>query len=106
MQDTVRAPERDQSQAREPSNPPHRKPRLTTTDPSTGRAGKSYEGHTADEALAIARQAHEAWRSWRRTSFPQRAELMRKAAAVLRRERDRFAELMTAEMGKTITDGR
>jgi succinate-semialdehyde dehydrogenase/glutarate-semialdehyde dehydrogenase len=85
---------------------PDARPRITTTDPATGRAGRSYEGHTQDEAAAIARDARQAFEGWRRRPFAERAACMERAAAVLRRERDRFAELMTAEMGKTLKDGR
>jgi succinate-semialdehyde dehydrogenase/glutarate-semialdehyde dehydrogenase len=106
MQQKAEAPERDQSSAREPSNAPREKPRIATTDPATGRPGQSYEGHTADEAHAIARDVHRAFEGWRKTTFAERATLMKRAAEVLRRRRDEFAGLMTAEMGKTLKDGR
>lgn len=82
------------------------RPRFQAVDPATGRNGESYEGHSPEEALAVARGVHDAWREWRRTDFAERAGLMRKAAEVLRRRRDEFAALMTAEMGKTVTEGR
>jgi succinate-semialdehyde dehydrogenase/glutarate-semialdehyde dehydrogenase len=81
-------------------------PRFTTVDPSTGQPGQSYEGHSREAALTIAGDVHRAFGSWRTTSFAERARLMKAAAAVLRRRRDEFAELMTAEMGKLIKDGR
>ena len=79
---------------------------LQTVDPATGRPGRAYEGHTVEEARAIARRTRDAWVGWRGTAFAERADRMRAAAAVLRRRRDEFAELMTAEMGKTLTEGR
>jgi succinate-semialdehyde dehydrogenase / glutarate-semialdehyde dehydrogenase len=106
MDETARPPERDQSHAREPANPPGTKPRLSTHDPATGQPGRSYEGHTRDEALAIARDVRRAFEDWRRTSFTDRAKLMKRAAAVLRRRQGEFAEIMTAEMGKILKDGR
>src|SRR5829696_1681600 len=106
MDEPARVPERDQSHAREPATPSGTKPRLTTTDPATGQPGRSYEGHTREDALAIARDVRRAFEGWRRTSFPERAELMKQAAAVLRRRQDEFADLMTAEMGKILKDGR
>ncbi|MGO4705109.1 NAD-dependent succinate-semialdehyde dehydrogenase [Microvirga sp. 2MCAF38] len=81
------------------------KPRFDTADPSTGLPGRTYEGHTTDEALAIARDTHVIFDTWRRTSFAERAKLMAAAAGVLRRNQDAFAELMRAEMGKPITEG-
>jgi succinate-semialdehyde dehydrogenase/glutarate-semialdehyde dehydrogenase len=77
-----------------------------TTDPATLAPGTSYRGHTGAQAVAKARRAAEAQRAWRRTDFDERARLMRAAAGVLRRRRDEFANLMTSEMGKTVTDGR
>ena len=82
------------------------RPRFATTDPATAEAGRVFEGHTAGEALAFAQAAHERFKTWRRVPITERARLMKAAAAVLRRRQDQFAALMTAEMGKTLTEGR
>jgi succinate-semialdehyde dehydrogenase / glutarate-semialdehyde dehydrogenase len=82
------------------------RPRFQTVDPATGRAGAAYEGHAVREALTIARQARTAFDGWRRTGFAERSRRMAAAAAALRRRADEFARLMTAEMGKTLTEGR
>jgi len=79
---------------------------LQTVDPATGQPGRSYDVHTLSDAIDAATKAHAAFRDWRRTSFADRAAVMRKAAALLRERRDEYARLMTEEMGKTITDGR
>jgi succinate-semialdehyde dehydrogenase/glutarate-semialdehyde dehydrogenase len=105
MNEHARAPERDQSQSREPANAPDERPRFQTNDPATGQSGRAYEGHTGDEALAIAQRSRHAFEEWRRTSFSHRAGLMREAAVVLRRRQAEFAEIMTAEMGKTRKEG-
>ncbi|MCW2573957.1 MAG: Aldehyde Dehydrogenase, partial [Frankiales bacterium] len=96
--------ERDPSAPRE-AQPADERPALTAHDPATGQPGRSYTGHTVDEARGFARAAHAAWLGWRRTPIATRAQAMRAAAAVLRRRADEFAELMTAEMGKTRTEG-
>lgn len=85
---------------------PDVRPQFPTTDPSNEHPGPVYEGHRRDEALAIAGKVRSAWEIWRRTSFSERSSLMRRAAQLLRRQMDEFAELMTAEMGKTRTEGR
>jgi len=82
------------------------KPTFQVTDPATSRPGRSYPGHTPEEALRIARQARAAFGGWRRTAPDQRAALMRRAAEVLRSRREEFARLMTEEMGKTLAEGR
>jgi len=81
-------------------------PVFNATDPATLSAGKSYPGHSGQEAVAKIAHAAEAQRGWRKTGLDERAGLMRTAAGVLRRRRDEFAALMTSEMGKTVTDGR
>ncbi|WP_374468769.1 NAD-dependent succinate-semialdehyde dehydrogenase [Phenylobacterium sp.] len=82
------------------------RPTFQVVDPATGKPGRTYEGVTGEEALAIAGRVRERFESWRRTSFAERTALMREAAAVLRRRSDDFAELMCGEMGKTLADGR
>jgi succinate-semialdehyde dehydrogenase/glutarate-semialdehyde dehydrogenase len=81
------------------------RPVFKTEDPSTGLPLNAYRGYTREEALAIARKAHEAFKDWRKTSFGERAQMMKAAAATLRRRRSEFAALMTSEMGKTLTEG-
>ena len=81
------------------------RPTFATTNPATLAAGKTYTGHSAEDAARMARLAAEAQREWRRAGFEQRAVHMRKAATVLRSRREEFAGLMTEEMGKTVTDG-
>lgn len=82
------------------------RPVFQTVDPATGEPGRRYEGHTPDEALQIARASRAAFDGWRATSFAERGRLMRAAAQVLRDRQAEFAELMCAEMGKTLADGR
>ena len=80
--------------------------KLQTVNPATGEAGRSYDKHTIEEAHSAAEAAHKAFREWRRTSFAERAAVIRKAADVLRARKDEFARLMTEEMGKTLDEGR
>jgi len=104
--DERRRPERDQSAPREAGGEgPEERPRLTVVNPATGETVRTYEGHTTAEACGLAAAAHRAWQGWRRTGFAERSRLMRRAAEVLRARQGEFAELMTAEMGKTHADG-
>ncbi len=80
-------------------------PLFKTENPATGQPGKTYRGHTLEEALALAKEAHSAFQDWRQRPFSERANLMKAAAATLRRRAPEFAELMTAEMGKTHGEG-
>jgi len=79
--------------------------KLQTVNPATGEPGKAYDAHSLDDAKAAAKAARAAFLDWRRTSFDERAAIIRKAAEILRARKDEFARLMTEEMGKTVTDG-
>jgi len=79
---------------------------IETINPSTGEPGKSYDETSLDDALAAAAAAHEAFLQWRRTSFGERSAIIHRAADILRARSDEFAQLMTEEMGKTVTEGR
>ncbi|MDE2467207.1 MAG: NAD-dependent succinate-semialdehyde dehydrogenase [Bradyrhizobium sp.] len=76
-----------------------------TVNPATGENGPAYDGHTVEQAISIAAEVHQAQVHWRRTPFSARSGLMKGAAQAIRRNRERYARLMTDEMGKTITDG-
>jgi len=80
--------------------------RFQTVNPATGEPGRAYDGHTPVEAGAILGKVHAAFPGWRATPIDERARGLRAAAAILRTRRDEFAALMTAEMGKTLSDGR
>jgi succinate-semialdehyde dehydrogenase / glutarate-semialdehyde dehydrogenase len=78
---------------------------IQTVNPATGERGQAYTAHTLADAKGIAAACAAAQRSWRKSSFAARAELMHAAARVMRANKSRYAALMTAEMGKTVTDG-
>ena len=80
--------------------------KIQTVNPATGESGRSYDEQTIQEAQAAAATAHEAFKSWRRTSFPERGGAIHKAGQILRDRKEEFARLMTEEMGKTLADGR
>lgn len=50
--------------------------------------------------------SQNAWKAWRGSTFEDRSRLMHKAAAVLRADKETLAQLMTLEMGKTISEAR
>ena len=79
---------------------------IQTINPATGQPGESYDETAIDQAHAAASAAHEAFLKWRRTSFAERAAIVRKAGEILRARKDELSRLMTEEMGKTLSDGR
>ncbi len=81
------------------------RPVFATTNPATLAPGRSHPGHSTAEAAQRVVQAAQAQALWRRVPIDERAVLMRRAGAVLRARRAEHAALMTAEMGKPVTDG-
>jgi succinate-semialdehyde dehydrogenase/glutarate-semialdehyde dehydrogenase len=78
---------------------------LDAVNPATGETIKTYDEMTPQQTAAAVEEAYTAWKSWRKTSFSERAVPMKKAAALLRERKDAFAKLMALEMGKPFKQG-
>ena len=76
---------------------------ITTTNPATGESLATYKLHTDEEVQKAIAYADEAFGDWRKTSFKERTTLMKSAAKVLRRNKERYARTITLEMGKTLS---
>ncbi len=75
---------------------------IETIDPATGQRVRTFAPHTpADVEQRLARAAAAA-RAWRDTPTAERARVVARAAALLDDDRERYARLMTLEMGKLI----
>ncbi|NIM49810.1 MAG: aldehyde dehydrogenase family protein [Gemmatimonadales bacterium] len=79
---------------------------IDSVNPATGETVARYEETTPGEVTSILESAERACAAWRRTSFEQRAALMRRAGTVLRQREDEYAALMATEMGKPLPQGR
>jgi len=78
---------------------------IASVNPATGQQIKTYDEMTPAQVSAAVAQAHEAWKSWRKTSFADRGRLMKSAGEILRRRKEEFARLMAIEMGKPLKQG-
>jgi succinate-semialdehyde dehydrogenase/glutarate-semialdehyde dehydrogenase len=79
---------------------------IATVDPTTGRTLKAFDALTPAELEDRLARAAAAARTYRRTSFEERAQWCRAAADLLDADKDTLAELMTTEMGKTLAASR
>ena len=77
-----------------------------TTNPYTGKVVKTFPTATDAEIIQAIEDANTAFRSWKNTSFAERAEIMQKAADLLRKDIDGYAKLLTLEMGKVTAEAR
>jgi succinate-semialdehyde dehydrogenase/glutarate-semialdehyde dehydrogenase len=76
----------------------------STINPYTGELVKTYPNATNEEIEQAVTRAHEAFLSWRETSYDSRATILQRAADLLRENKRRFAEVLTLEMGKLLTE--
>jgi succinate-semialdehyde dehydrogenase/glutarate-semialdehyde dehydrogenase len=79
---------------------------IRTVNPTTGELVRSFDELTDAELGRRLATAAATFAAYRRTTFGARAGWMRRAADILDGERDRVAELMTTEMGKTLIAAR
>ncbi|HEX9022338.1 MAG TPA: NAD-dependent succinate-semialdehyde dehydrogenase [Geobacteraceae bacterium] len=79
---------------------------LESINPATGELLEAFEEWHAAKTESVVADVHGAWLDWRLTSFAQRADLMKKAAAGLRGNSEEYARMMALEMGKPIAEGR
>jgi succinate-semialdehyde dehydrogenase/glutarate-semialdehyde dehydrogenase len=79
---------------------------LQSINPSDGSLIGEYPEATEAEVAQALSESSVAFDSWRRTSFDERAAILRRASAQLRERREPLARLMALEMGKPVTQGR
>ena len=75
-------------------------------NPATGKTVKEYDELSLEEVEELIENMNNEFRKWRKKPFSERAELMKRAAQILRDGADEYAKLMAIEMGKPIKGGR
>ncbi len=74
---------------------------IATVNPATGEVIKKFQPLTDAEIEKKLQLAVSTFHSGRTTPYATRAKRMLKAAEILERDKEKFAKLMTLEMGKT-----
>ncbi len=75
---------------------------MEAINPASGERIREYAEDSPAEVDRKLARAGSAYGAWRRTTFAERASLMRRAGAILRERLTELAKLMTSEMGKTL----
>jgi succinate-semialdehyde dehydrogenase / glutarate-semialdehyde dehydrogenase len=73
---------------------------IATTNPATGEVVKTFQPLSDAEIEKKVQLAVRMFKAERKTPFAVRAQRMIKAAEILERDKEKFAHLMTLEMGK------
>ena len=79
---------------------------LRSVDPATGKVVREYEEASDQEVARAMDRAQAAFADWRRASFEERGRVVARAGALLRERAEPLAQLMAAEMGKPLPQGR
>jgi succinate-semialdehyde dehydrogenase/glutarate-semialdehyde dehydrogenase len=77
---------------------------IVSINPATGKEIARFESHTGPQVDVILSTAVAAQTGWRKRPIGERVELLRRAAKVLRANSDRYARLITKEMGKPLAE--
>jgi succinate-semialdehyde dehydrogenase/glutarate-semialdehyde dehydrogenase len=76
---------------------------ITSRNPATNEEIETYDLHTDSEVKDILDRCQDVYNTYRNTSYAQRASMMLKAADILEERKEKYAETMTKEMGKTYS---
>ena len=79
---------------------------IRSLNPATGEVLASFEAHDAATVERRLAAAADAQRAWRTRPVTERMPLLLSLARVLRRNVERYATLMTLEMGKPLAEAR
>jgi succinate-semialdehyde dehydrogenase/glutarate-semialdehyde dehydrogenase len=79
---------------------------IATVNPANGETLKTYDALGAEEIERRLAAAEATFRTYRTTSFAERARLMHRAAALLDEDLDDIGRVMTTEMGKPVKQAR
>lgn len=79
---------------------------FTSINPYNGQQVGQYTSQTEQQTQAMLEKAQKAFESWRNVPLEERAKLMVKAGQVLRDDVEEYAEMITLEMGKPISESR
>lgn len=79
---------------------------LVSLNPATGRILKRHREHTPAQISAALAQTHAGFLGWRELALADRARHLTALAATLRAQQEALAQLITAEVGKTLAMSR
>jgi len=77
---------------------------IRSVNPVNGEIIKEYPETSTQECLQAIKKADRAFAEWKRTDFDKRAELMRRAATILRNRAGDYGRLISLEMGKVFRE--
>ncbi|MEJ7634808.1 NAD-dependent succinate-semialdehyde dehydrogenase [Aeromicrobium sp.] len=80
-------------------------PTYQVTNPATGDVVETFDGATDADIEAALTATHEAYASWKDVPIAERAEVVKKVAALFAERADDLAAIASEEMGKPVSEG-
>lgn len=80
--------------------------KIQSINPWTGEVIREYTQLDQQEIAAKSALADQAFQTWKTLPISERATLMKKAGEILRKNKEKYALLITLEMGKIIRESR
>ena len=77
---------------------------IASINPATNNTFETFHPMEHDDVMAAIESAHDAYLSWQNQSFEDRKTKLLQFAKLLRADADTFAQLITKEMGKRISE--
>jgi acyl-CoA reductase-like NAD-dependent aldehyde dehydrogenase len=77
---------------------------MQSVNPTTEDVVQTFDEFSDAQVDSTLQKAHDAQRSWRETSFGERASRLQSVARMLRAQKERLATMATSEMGKPIVE--
>ncbi|OAD45643.1 NAD-dependent succinate-semialdehyde dehydrogenase [Polaribacter atrinae] len=78
----------------------------TSINPATEEEIANYTRISEKTTKDKVAKANETYKTWKKTSFDERSKLMHKLATIFDNNKEKYAQLMTEEMGKVIDQSR
>ncbi|MFJ3718730.1 NADP-dependent succinic semialdehyde dehydrogenase [Streptomyces sp. NPDC090057] len=79
---------------------------IATVNPANGETLKTYEAMGEEELERRLQLAEATFRTYRTTTFAERARMMNRAADLLEEDQEEIGRVMTTEMGKPVKQAR
>jgi succinate-semialdehyde dehydrogenase/glutarate-semialdehyde dehydrogenase len=76
---------------------------ISTINPATEELLKTFSEHTDKQIQNIIENANNTFNEWSRTTFNERKILLLKTSDILKQNSRKYGEILTTEMGKTLT---
>jgi succinate-semialdehyde dehydrogenase/glutarate-semialdehyde dehydrogenase len=75
---------------------------IQTVNPTTNKVIESFTEMTDEQIDAAVEKASTTYKSWKKTDYKLRADVLHKVAGLLREKEDMLAKIITLEMGKLL----